>query len=117
MNGIMAWLQKKKKLEWILPLGFLLAILFVYASLFGEEKASAGTREEELEQILTEITGTDSVSVMIHEDQDEKIVGVIVAAQGAENAQTRLCLYQAVTTVLQISADQVEILPMKENQP
>ena len=116
MSGIMAWLRQRKKPEWLLPLGFLLAILFVYASVFAGETKTASTQEQALEKILGEVAGTGRVAVMIHENQEKQVVGVIVAAQGAENARTRLCLYQAVTTALQISADQVEILPMKEEK-
>ena len=42
-----------------------------------------------------------------------EIVGVIVVAKGAENNVTKLAILRAVQTALKVSADRIEIYPMK----
>ena len=47
------------------------------------------------------------------ENQPE-VRGVIVVAQGAEDISVRMNLLNAVTTLLNVSADKVEILKMNQ---
>ena len=56
-------------------------------------------------------TAQGGEAVIIREDQP-RVRGVIVVAQGAGDIKVRMDLLHAVTTLLGVDADQVEILKM-----
>ena len=84
-----------------------------------------------LEQTLGAIAGAGQVKVMVsYARQDDvpasgtlfassagttlpKIVGVIAVAEGARDISVRVALTTALTTVLGLNADQVDIFPME----
>lgn len=92
-----------------------------------EEKVDF-TKQEELEKRLTkflaEIEGVGRVSVLMHMEEESvssygsnssinKITGVIVAAEGASNETIRLEIVKMVMALYDLSADKVEVYPLK----
>ena len=92
-----------------------------------EEKVDF-TKQEELENRLTkflaEIEGVGRVSVLMHMEEESvssygsnssinKITGVIVAAEGASNETIRLEIVKMVMALYDLSADKVEVYPLK----
>lgn len=92
-----------------------------------EEKVDF-TKQEELEnrltEFLTEIEGVGRVSVLMHMEEESvssygsnssinKITGVIVAAEGASNETIRLEIVKMVMALYDLSADKVEVYPLK----
>lgn len=79
-----------------------------------EKDSQGGTREtireDSSEQVV--IKGNDG-SVIIIKEIKPKVKGAIVVAEGAEDAQVKEKLYQAVKTVLDISGNKVEIYSSK----
>ena len=72
-----------------------------------------GGTEAELCAILADIEGVGEVDVMLQHDEDEKITGVIVTAQGAGNPVIKNNLINAVTAVFNISSGSVEVFEKK----
>ena len=73
-----------------------------------EEDKNTETRSEK-SSVATVQTGGQSEALIIKENQPD-VRGVIVVAEGASDIGVRLGLLDAVTTLLNISPDKVEIL-------
>ncbi len=72
-----------------------------------------GGTETELCAILSDIEGVGEVDVMLQYDEEEKVTGVIVTAQGAGSPVVENNLINAVTAVFNISASNVEVFEKK----
>ncbi len=86
--------------------------------------------EVRLENILTCMSGVGRVEVMIKKDSEEesksvfsqedsadsKVDGVIVVAEGAQNAVVKSRIVDAVATVCGIGASEVIVFEMKEDE-
>lgn len=77
-----------------------------------EEDASGGVRtvksQNITENIVTSNDNSGSKALVLKEIKPQ-IRGVIVVADGADNIEVKMQLYDAVKTVLQVSGDQVQI--------
>lgn len=86
------------------------------------------TRQEELETRLAEflagIEGVGRVSVLMHMEEEmvtsygnksnkNEIKGVIIGAEGASNETVRLEIMKMVMALYDLSADKVEVYPLK----
>ena len=105
----------------------LLLSLAGLAALRGGGFTSGGAQtalERRLEAVLQRIDGAGAVRVFVSEAQEwpafsgetggeAAVCGVLVVAEGADDVQTRLALFQAVRAVLPVEAERVEIVPMK----
>ena len=69
--------------------------------------------EKKLADILSDINGIGKTKVMISCDTDDKILGVIVVAEGAENPLSEMQIRHAVITALKIDYNSVEVFSMK----
>lgn len=65
--------------------------------------------ETQLCNILTDINGVGDVDVMLQYDEDSKISGVIVTAEGAENPIIKNNLVNAVRAVFNIPVSSVMV--------
>lgn len=77
---------------------------------------SQGTSSEttsEKSDIAT-VQGNGASEALIVKENQPEVRGVIVVAQGAEDISVRMNLLNAVTTLLNVSADKVEILKMNQ---
>lgn len=72
-----------------------------------------GGTESELCSILSDIDGVGEVDVMLQYDDEDKITGVIVTAEGAKNPIIKNHLINAVMAVFDISAANVEVFEKK----
>lgn len=89
-----------------------------------EEDISKTELEEKLESLLSNVEGVGKVQVilMTGEDKssrefyhsgDEKITGVLIAAQGADNGVVSQNIVQAVMALFQVEAHKIKIMKMK----
>ena len=78
-------------------------------------QSSSSSEDDKYTESRTEkkgiATSSGGEAVIIREDQP-KVRGVIVVAQGAGDIGVRIDLLNAVTTLLNVEADKVEILKM-----
>ncbi|WP_373217624.1 hypothetical protein [Ruminococcus sp. 5_1_39BFAA] len=92
----------------------------------GEEQdnISKTELEEKLEALLSSVEGVGKVQVilMTGEDNDsrefyhsgtEKITGVLIAAQGADNGVVSQNIVQAVMALFQVEAHKIKVMKMK----
>lgn len=61
------------------------------------------------------VQGDGSQEALIIKENQPEVRGVIVVAEGADNISVRMNLLSAVTTLLNVTADKVEILKMNNN--
>lgn len=90
----------------------------------GEENISKTELEEKLETLLSSVEGVGKAQVilMTGEDNDtrefyhsgtEKITGVLIAAQGADNGVVSQNIVQAVMALFQVEAHKIKVMKMK----
>ena len=63
---------------------------------------------------IATVQGNGASEALIVKENPPEVRGVIVVAQGAEDISVRMNLLNAVTTLLNVSADKVEILKMNQ---
>lgn len=63
---------------------------------------------------IATVQGNGASEALIVKENQPEVRGVIVVAQGAEDISVRMNLLNAVTTLLNVSADKVEILKMNQ---
>ena len=111
--------RKDKALKLIAFL-IIVAVIFLSFDVFTQSKDGRrqivdqdGGTETELCAILSDIDGVGEVDVMLQYDEDEKITGAIVTAEGAGNPVVKNNLISAVMAVFNISATSVEVFEKK----
>ena len=133
---VRSWLQGMNRQRWtvVLLAGLLLMVIalpvskgnsdtadekFLTASQTTQEQKSE--LEEKLENLLEDAEGVGKVKVMLMEDngqgvygsQGTEITGVLIVAEGADNAVTVQKIQQAVVALFQIDAHKIRIMKMK----
>ena len=110
---------KEKGLK-VIALFIILAVILLSLDVFTQSRDGRsqiidedGGTEAELCAILTDIDGVGDVDVMLQYDDEEKVSGVIVTAQGAGNPVVKNDLINAVMAVLNISPASVEVFEKK----
>jgi Flp pilus assembly pilin Flp len=91
----------------------LIAVLILASASYDRADAGATALETRLERALEAVKGAGDVRVMITENGDGGVVGVLVVAEGAGDISVRLDIMYAVRTLMGIDADQVEIAQMR----
>ena len=97
---------------------------FLIATREEEDDISKTELEEKLEALLSSVEGVGKVQVilMTGEDNDtrefyhsgaEKITGVLIAAQGADNGVVSQNIVQAVMALFQVEAHKIKVMKMK----
>ena len=69
---------------------------------------AAGSVEERLAHVLSQIAGAGQVEVLVTEG-DQGVLGVLVVADGAQELSVRTELMRAAMTALDVPADAVEV--------
>lgn len=112
--------RNKDKYLKAIALIIILAVIFLSFDVFTQSKDGRrqivdedGGTETELCMILSDIDGVGDVDVMLQYDEDEKITGAIVTAEGAGNPIVKNNLINAVMAVFNISSSSVEVFEKK----
>lgn len=135
-----AWAKIKtiKNIEIIIGIVIICLIVLIYSSVtakaadtkpsIGSKDSSAyGTSASELEkrlsEILSEIDGAGTVSVMITQEESKEvgqaandkamIKGVVIVADGADDIRVRISLTTATKTLLDVNANSIQIFSRK----
>lgn len=75
-----------------------------------------GSTEETLCNILSEIKGVGEVNVMLQYNEKDKVKGVIVTAQGAEDPVVRNNVVKGVSTVFDIPGSSVMVFEKNQEE-
>ena len=112
--------KMKDKAIKIIALFIIIAVIFLSFDVFTQSKDGRkqiidkdGGTETELCNILADIDGVGDVDVMLQYDEDDKITGATVTAEGAGNPVVKNNLINAVMAVFNISAANVEVFEKK----
>lgn len=113
------WKNNDKALK-IVALIIIVAVMLLSLDVFTQNRDGRrqivdedGGTETELCTILSDIDGVGQVDVMLQYDEDEKITGAIVTAEGAGNPVVKNNLINAVRAVFNIPSSSVEVFEKK----
>ncbi len=127
IGSIAAKMKANKKLEiavYALLIGAGILMFAVSSCDAGKTQSADGgssgaytmsAKEKKLADTLSLIVGAGEVSVMITEDENGTIQGVIVVAEGAADIGVRNALHTAAVTALGVKAENVGIYTMYKN--
>ena len=116
-------LRGARHIEWVL-LAIALAVVFLMtADGQGADLYESTSLERRMENVLSCIEGAGKVRVLVNpgnaaaafSPQDGQAAGVLVVAEGAGDLKVNMALQRAVQALLDVDAEQIEILTMKED--
>lgn len=110
-------LAKKPRLPgamyWLLPVMLLAALTLMIINMPERGADPAETEiEARLRAVLGAVAGAGEVRVMVN-SAENTVSGVLVVAEGADDVKVRLTLYEAVSTLLNVEVDKIEVVRMK----
>ena len=88
------------------------------------EKLTKNSLEARLEEVLSQVEGVGKVQVMVmtgeekdsqsfYSSKENVVIGVLIAAQGADNSVVSRNLVEAVMALFQIEAHKIKVMKMK----
>ena len=108
MKGLKEMLKAARRLEWLLILALLAALLVL--GMGGNAGGGANEEERRMERILSSIDGAGRVSVMLSRDPEGNCSGAVVSAGGADDLRVMLMLQSAVQALTNLELGQIEIV-------
>ena len=93
-----------------LALAALLALMLIDFDRSGDAGEPRTELESRMERVLQRIEGAGRVSTMIAQDDNGAVTGVLVVADGLSDMLTYLRLQRAVSALLDVEADRIEII-------
>lgn len=117
MAKLIELLKKHKKITIIVTLIIFLVVIAAVAfggksNSFTVNSSSRSENEEKLVRILTEIDGVGKAEVMITENADGTVEGVVVVCEGANDIMTKNDVINAVKTALKIEKNNIAVYAM-----
>jgi len=98
---------------------FILIVIIALAGMYmlnenGNRHVGTNTElEARLRDILTYIDGVNAPEVMINQNLEGEITGVVIVARGVENIKTRMSVQNAVQILLDVEISRIEIIERK----
>ena len=89
-----------------------------------EEEISRTALEKKLEELLSQVEGVGEVRVILmtgmekdsssfYSSENERVTGILVAAQGADNSVVSRNIVEAVMALFQVEAHKIKVMKMK----
>lgn len=119
-------LRGVRGLEWLLlVIAAAAAVLLLSGAERGSPSAAPTELERRMESVLSCVRGAGRVRVLVSGEDSvsafsssaARISGVLVVAEGADDIRVSLELQKAVQALLNLDAERIEILSMKEVSP
>ncbi len=104
-----------EKLRGIRHIELWLALLALAACVLLGGRFSSGqtTLEGRMERVLSRVAGAGRVNVVLRCDEDERVLGAVIVAEGAADWGVRLALEQAAQSLLGVEITQLDVLAME----
>ena len=110
INVLLDRLRGARRIELFAALAIMALLALLLLGRVSPDSGGKTELEARMERILSDIDGTGSVSVMITEDSGGQVTGALIVASALEDVQTCLNLQSAVSKLLGIDADRIEII-------
>ena len=115
-------LRGARHIEWVL-MAALLSAAILLTSGGARSRAESTYLERRMETVLSCIEGAGKVRVLVNSsgsaaafsDYAEHPAGILVVAEGAGDMRVKMELQRAVQALMDVEAEQIEILTMKED--
>jgi stage III sporulation protein AG len=121
------YVEKRKTNRSLLLVGSIIVLvtIFFFLSTATKDGQTNRTTEQQLAALLSEIHSVGQVQVYFHYEQavektqflavaqQQQLVGVIIVAEGAHQANVKRLLKETVGNVLQIPTHRIQIVPMQ----
>lgn len=102
--------MNKNHLLLFLLIGILLIVIAIPTD-SRENKRNAGTdMEERLEEVLGEMVGVGKVNVMITYQDDGKVGGIAIVAEGGDNAVVVQNITEVVQALFDVDAHKIKVI-------
>ena len=111
LAGIAKRLKGARRLEIFIIVAAVAAAALI--SMKTPDIESVSPMEARMERVLSAIDGAGRVSVLINENEEGSILGVLVVADGAGDLTVRMRLMSAVKATLGADMSQIEIVEME----
>ena len=98
-----------RRFEWFAALA-LAALLALMLLNHGGDGETGTPLELRVERVLQHIEGAGRVSAMITQGEDGAVTGVLIVAEGLSDMQTYLRLQRAVSALLDVVPERIEII-------
>lgn len=109
-KGLWERLRGARRIEWFAALALAALLALALPRGVNAPYAPKTELEERMEDILSRMEGVGPVSVMITEDEDGGVKGVLIVARELEDLATYLRLQRAVAALLEVETDRIEIV-------
>lgn len=111
INGLWDKIRGARRVELFAALALAALLLLLLLGQRGPRSEGERTAlEARLERVLSGVDGAGTVRAMVSEDGDGRATGAVIVAPAAEDVRTYLSLQAAVTKLLALEADSVEII-------
>ncbi len=102
----------KTRYKYVIFLG--LGILLVLFSFGGKDEKNSTSLEKKLKTTLEMAEGVGDVDVMLTFNEENRVEGAIIVAEGAESVATKKLLHDSAVAVLSLPDYKVQILIKKK---
>ena len=112
ISGITRCLKGARRIEIFIGVALLAAAIMLMLNGNGDQSAETAF-ERRMESALSCIAGAGRVRVLVDENQNGDVEGVLVVAQGADDIRVQLEIRRAVSTLTGADATRIEIVEME----
>ena len=107
------WKMNKKQLIILLCIGILLVVIAIPTQEQTQIMKQSSDLESRLEMILSQIEGSGDVQVMITTDEEEKVQGIAVSAQGGDKPVIVKEITDVVQALFDIETHKIKVIKGK----
>ncbi len=111
INGLRDRIRGARRVELFAALALAALLLLILLGQKSPQSEDGRTAlEARLERVLSGIDGAGTVRAMVSEDEDGRAMGAVIVAPEAEDVRTYLGLQAAVSKLLALEVERIEII-------